>query len=108
MLVIRQRHVFKNRQFVAGTFFRILKHAADLICTFVFRQTGNIFPPKKHLAALHRQGAADDIEKRCLTRAIGADDGDELPFLHLKTELVKQRCFIRRANVEFFCDLVKL
>ncbi len=78
-----QHHVFQHGQTGEGLY--DLKCASDAEARGAIRRhSGNVFSLKANDAFIRMKKSADQVEDRCFTRAVRADDEKDLARVHRK------------------------
>ena len=105
---ISQAEVFHDAHVRGGPLHRILKEAADIAGTFVLRLTRQIHAIQRDRAAVCAQRAADGIEQRALSRAVGAQHTDKLAPIEMQRHMIERLAFIDRPRMERHTDIIKI
>ena len=104
-LVVRQGEVFQHGQVGGGACRRVLIYPAHGGVALVVLLVGDALAAHQYVAALNGNGTADDVQKRGLTAAVAAYDGDELSRLHRQREVVKEPLLRHGAGIIDLCDV---
>ena len=65
----------------------------------VVLEPAHAFAVDEYVAAVHGDGAAENVQKRGLAAAVAAYDGDKLPGLHRQGKMVEQPLLGHGAGV---------
>ena len=83
----------------------VLEYTAQVGSPLVFRQTGNVLPVQKDGSGIHLNGSGHRIQHGRLTRAVAADDGDEVPVVEGQVQVVQRGLGVDRAGIEGLADV---
>ena len=100
-----KREVFLNGHAGRAAAHRVLKEPADLLRALVFGREGDILAIEDDIAGVGDEAAGNRAEERRLSRAVRADDGDEVARADVQRHIVKRELCVLGAGVEGFGDV---
>ena len=86
-----------------GALPRIGSYAA---CALVLGHEGDVLPIELDAAAVGEEAPCDGIEQRRFSRAVCADDGDEVTVAHVERKSAQGSFFVDRSGIKGFADVV--
>ena len=96
----RQRKVLLDLHGGGGAGHGVLEDAADVGGTLVLAQLGHIDAVNEDLALVHGPDTGHRVQHGGLTRAVAADDGDEVPLVQLQVQAVQRGLLVDGTGVE--------
>ena len=87
-----QRQIFLDPHITGGAHHGVLEYPAQIGGTAVLRLAGDILTVQQDGAAVHGERACHSVEHGGFSRAVAADDGDEIAVMEGQRQVV-QRCF---------------
>ena len=97
---IGQGQVFLNGHVGGRALQRVLEQPPDAAAPLVLRQKGDVRAAQGNAAGIHIKAAADGVEQGGLSRAVGADDRDELPLFQMEGQVRDGLFLVDGAGVE--------
>ena len=99
---VRDRKVFLDPHIGGSPHHGILEYASDVLCTFIFRELGDVHIVDEHLPLVEREDARHSVEHGGFSCAVTADDGHEIAVVQRQVEVLQRDLFIDRAGVKYF------
>lgn len=103
-----ERQIFFDRHARRGAAHRILKQPSDDLRAPVLRQKRHVLPVEEDFAAIRQKAPADRAEQRGFSRAVRADDRDEISVRHAERKLMQGAFFVDRSGMEGLGDVFQL
>ena len=87
-----------------GAHHRVLEHAADEKGALVLGQRGDVGPVEHDPPLVHGPDARDGVEQGGFSRAVAADDGDEIAGVQMQAQARQRLLLIDGAGIEGLAD----
>ena len=99
---IGKGEIFFDGHVGGGTFQRVLKHPSDELAALIVRQAGDVLTVQTNVAAVYRERTGNGVEQGGFARAVGAENGDEIAFFQVQTQVCQCLFLVDGAGVEGF------
>ncbi len=104
---VGQREVLLDGHVRRGALEGVLEEVADDPAALKFGREGDVLPAQLDAALVGDEAAGDGIEQGGFARAVGADDGGEVPRFHLQADAVQRHLLVDGAGVKGLVQILQ-